>query len=85
MPGLCYTLITVRGGNHTGKKKEEETNMMNKGKLVTEWGEVVGYYWYRPSTWSYALCLYGRVYNGYTEEGINEVALRLGCWVEEEG
>lgn len=50
---------------------------MFNGRIEDVFGEVVGYYWYRPSTMSYTFEWHGIRHEGYTLEGIREWANAL--------
>lgn len=58
--------------------------MMTSGKIANEYGEVIGAYWYCPSTGHYTLRLYRVNREGYTEEGIRAWCLGNDCqWWED--
>lgn len=57
--------------------------MLTKGKILNEFFETIGTYWYRPSMGRFTLRLYGVNRDGYTEEGIIAWCLTHDCYWEE--
>lgn len=55
---------------------------MFRGRLVNEFGEAVGKYWFRDGQNSYTLFLYGHRYNGYSLEGIYTLSDKLSLYIE---
>lgn len=58
--------------------------MLNKGKIANEYGEIIGAYWYRFSTNTFTLRVYGNNREGYTEDGIIQFCNKYNLlWWEE--
>lgn len=53
--------------------------MMGKGKIVNEYGEIIGAYWFDYARNSYTLRLYHTNIHGYTPEGIIDWCNRYDC------
>lgn len=58
--------------------------MLIKGRIVNEFGETVGRYWYREGQNRFSFIWHGCRFNGYTEEGLLAWADRLEYYLEED-
>lgn len=54
---------------------------MFKGIIGNEFGDIVGRYWFRSGSGTYTLMWHGIRRDGWTLEGIQAWADRLGYWV----
>ena len=56
---------------------------MFKGKILDEFGEAVGRYWYREGSGTYTVYWYGIRKDGWTLEGIYDWANKMEYHIEE--
>ena len=58
--------------------------MLDKGRILDDFGQPVGQYWYREGMNAYTIRWGTHVRNGYTEEGVWKFANSLGYQLLEE-